>query len=104
MKELWVLVNQDESKGVPCRTKEEADRMAERLNALKEQAVIDECGPFQMFHMVNAAEVKALRALLREAVDSIEEWAGYADDYYRKKHDFAGELARYRAALGENVT
>jgi hypothetical protein len=56
-----------------------------------------------------AAENGRLRELLREAVEDIESWAGYASEYFQDKHDLAGCLARYRAALGvtddrENVT
>ncbi|MGL4651467.1 MAG: hypothetical protein ACRC1H_18825 [Caldilineaceae bacterium] len=42
-----------------------------------------------------------LRAALREAADSIESWGAYASDYFRQKHDLAGDVARARAALGE---
>jgi len=47
------------------------------------------------------ARVKELEAALREAIDAIEGWAGYASDYFRDKHDLAGDLSRARAALGD---
>jgi hypothetical protein len=46
-------------------------------------------------------ELSAARQLLAEAVDDIDDWASYASDYFREKHDLAGALARYRAALAE---
>ena len=45
------------------------------------------------------AERDRLRALAEEAIESIEDWAGYADAYFQNKHDLQGELARLRAAL-----
>jgi uncharacterized small protein (DUF1192 family) len=40
-----------------------------------------------------------LAEALREARDAIEDWAGYASDYFREKHDLAGDLAKIDAAL-----
>lgn len=45
------------------------------------------------------SERDRLRALAEEAIESIEDWAGYADAYFQNKHDLQGELARLRAAL-----
>ena len=45
--------------------------------------------------------IAALEALLGEAIESIEDWAGYASEYFREKHGIAEELAKFRAALGE---
>ena len=39
------------------------------------------------------------RELLAEATDDIEAWGSYAGDYFKMKHDLAGTLAKYRAAL-----
>lgn len=38
-------------------------------------------------------------AEIQFARDAIEDWAGYADDYYKKRHDLAGDLARVDALL-----
>jgi hypothetical protein len=46
-------------------------------------------------------EVLRLRDALAEAVEDIEHWAGYASEYFREKWDLAGDLAKYRAVLGE---
>ena len=46
-----------------------------------------------------AAENARLREALREARDAIEDWAGYASDYFREKHDLAGDLAKIDALL-----
>lgn len=40
-----------------------------------------------------------LAEALREARDAIEDWAGYASDYFREKHDLAGDLAKVDALL-----
>lgn len=45
------------------------------------------------------AENNRLRTLLAEAADDIESWGAYASDYFQKKHDLAGCVAKYRAAL-----
>lgn len=45
--------------------------------------------------------IAELEALLGEAIESIEDWAGYASEYFREKHGLAEELAKFRAALGE---
>ena len=48
-----------------------------------------------------AKERDALRAALVDAIECVEDWACYATDYMRKKHDIDGDLERLRAALGE---
>lgn len=45
------------------------------------------------------AEVQRLRELLAEAADDIESWGAYATDYFQKKHDLQGCVAKYRNAL-----
>jgi hypothetical protein len=42
--------------------------------------------------------VRTLEELLREATDDLEDWASYAPEYFKKKHNLAGDLAKYRAA------
>jgi hypothetical protein len=48
------------------------------------------------------AENEALRAELRFARDEVEDWGGYASEYFRTKHDLAGTLARLDAALKDH--
>ncbi len=36
---------------------------------------------------------------LKDARECVEDWAGYAGDYFREKHDLDGDLARIDAAL-----
>lgn len=45
------------------------------------------------------AEVRRLRELCAECIESIEDWAGYASDYYREKHGCEGEINDYKARL-----
>ncbi|MCY1308338.1 hypothetical protein D9M70_583380 [compost metagenome] len=45
------------------------------------------------------AEVDGLRTLLTEAAEDIADWGAYAGEYFQQKHDLAGCVARYRAAL-----
>ena len=42
-----------------------------------------------------------LRELLDEAVQEIEAWGAYASDYFQQKHDLAGTVARFKAALSQ---
>ena len=44
------------------------------------------------------AEVERLRALLSEAADTIEDWGGYASEYFQDKHDLAGDVTKFREA------
>ena len=49
-------------------------------------------------HGMNA-EIKRLRAALKDARVSLEGWADYASDYIKEKWDLKGDLARIDAAL-----
>lgn len=49
------------------------------------------------------AEIKRLRALVREAVDDLEGWGAYADDYFKKKWDLKGNVADLRRRAGPVV-
>lgn len=44
-------------------------------------------------------ERDGLAKALADAIECVESWSAYASDYYREKHDLAGDLARLRAAL-----
>lgn len=47
------------------------------------------------------AEVEGLRSLLAEAASDVADWGAYASDYFQQKHDLAGCVAKYRAAMGK---
>ncbi len=47
------------------------------------------------------AENERLRTALRDARECVQAWSGYASEYFREKHDLAGDLARIDAALEE---
>ena len=49
------------------------------------------------------ARTERLEKALRDAIECVEAWSAYADEYYKKKHDLAGDLARLRAALAEEA-
>lgn len=51
--------------------------------------------------MVPAPVNQALLEALKEAVEDIEAWAGYASDYFRNKHDLQGTLEKHRAAIAQ---
>jgi len=40
-----------------------------------------------------------LRAGYAEAIEDIADWACYADEYFQRKHDLAGTLAKHQAVL-----
>lgn len=48
---------------------------------------------------VDLRDVEPLVAALKEAVEMVEEWSGYAPAYFREKHDLEGDLAKLRSAL-----
>jgi hypothetical protein len=43
--------------------------------------------------------IAELETALRVARENVVEWAGYASDYFREKHDLAGDLQAIDAAL-----
>lgn len=43
------------------------------------------------------ARCAELKSALNDAIESIEDWAGYASEYFRQKHGLAEELARLKA-------
>lgn len=44
------------------------------------------------------AEVEAVRSLLDDAADDIQDWGCYASEYFREKHDLMGCINKYRDA------
>lgn len=46
-------------------------------------------------------QVERMREALAEAIESVEDWAGYASEYFRQKHGLKEELARFRATFGD---
>lgn len=57
---------------------------------------------FAAGHVAALAERRRLRGLLAEAVSDIEDWAGYASEYFQEKHDLKGTLAKYHVALARS--
>ena len=45
------------------------------------------------------AQLAELREAYAEAIEQIEDWGGYAADYFQEKHDLAGTVARHKAIL-----
>jgi chromosome segregation ATPase len=88
------------------------DQQAEHLHAARAEteAVRRELGNeiavLEVRATTAAFDLQQLRSLaaelvegLREARDDVEAWAGYATDYFKEKHDLAGDLARIDALL-----
>ena len=48
---------------------------------------------------VNKEYLKEIVDVLQESIQSIDDWAGYATDYFRRKHDLEGELERYNKTV-----
>lgn len=44
------------------------------------------------------AELEAVRSLLDDAADDIQDWGCYASEYFREKHDLMGCINKYRDA------
>ena len=45
-----------------------------------------------------AAEIKRLKALLADAAEDINHWAGYAGDYFQDRWDSEADVKRYKEA------
>ena len=45
------------------------------------------------------ARIEALESLAGDAIDGIEEWGEYADQYFQEKWNLAGTVAGYRERL-----
>ena len=41
-------------------------------------------------------ELDKMQKLLSEAANDIADWGAYADEYFQKKHDLAGTVAKYK--------
>jgi hypothetical protein len=46
------------------------------------------------------ARIAQLEAGLRDAIEAVDSWAGYASEYFQQKHDLEGDIERLRAVLG----
>ena len=57
-------------------------------------------GYWTPWHLANT-EVERLRTALTDAANEVEDWAGYAPEYFRKKYDLAGVLVKLRGAARE---
>ena len=49
--------------------------------------------------MTDQERIEALCELAFNAIESIEDWAGYASDYFREKHKLTEELTGLRKRL-----
>lgn len=45
---------------------------------------------------------KLLNAL-KEATEDIADWGSYASDFFQEKHNWAGDIAKYRAIIAEEA-
>ena len=52
-------------------------------------------------HEADKARIAELELLLSDAAQEIEDWGAYAPEYFQEKHDLAGVVARFRAALSK---
>lgn len=70
--------------------------------AAKELANTYKCGDngnLSRAYLDHAARVEALSALCKEAIESVESWGEYASDYFKKKHNLAGDIEQMQAEL-----
>lgn len=83
----------------PARMAEAACAEAER------QMLLADCYGV-MLERAEAAEarVAVLESALADAIECVEAWSAYASDYFKDKHDLAGDLARLRAAIRRDET
>jgi hypothetical protein len=51
--------------------------------------------------VVLASEFQALRVAYAEAIQDIADWAGYASEYFKDKHDLAGTLKQHADRLAD---
>lgn len=77
---------------------------AELAQAMKERARAIAVGDDMEQEVEQLRErVRALEDALRKAADDMEGWGLYAPEYFREKHDFVGDVAAARAALGDKT-
>lgn len=51
------------------------------------------------------ARIRELVAALADAIEEVEDWGGYASEYFQKKHDLAGRIEDLRTVLsGDRLT
>ena len=69
----------------------------ERLQAEAERLQADH----EASRAADKARIAELELLLSDAAQEIEDWGAYAPEYFQEKHDLAGVVARFRAALSQ---
>lgn len=96
-----LLQRRDTLQTLLADAKDDRDGWKRKLQCQHEQAtlVLDQRDAAQKRAEQAGADAAVLHAALVEARDSIESWAGYASEYFREKHDLAGELARLDAVI-----
>jgi len=80
------------------------DQMAELETELAEQKKLSEscsrdCNNTALERNTLRAQLELAQAALRDAREMVEDWGAYASDYFRGKHDLAGDLAKLDAAI-----
>ena len=76
------------------------DEFERRMNSHRSAIGWLVLGPSHAAELIaTAREALTLHAALVEARDDVESWASYASQYFREKHDLAGELAKLDAVI-----
>lgn len=99
--ETYLALRLDKAELEVEKLKKEIEALVRDANALVKE------GDFQLEKRNKAeAEVHALRdeikkltVALWDAIDCVLAWSAYASEYFKEKHDLAGDLARLRAVL-----
>lgn len=88
-------------RAVAAMTNNEAVKPCEVAAAIRKIDVQQhyECAAREIERMRRRAE--QLEDALREAREMVEDWAGYASEYFQAKHDLQGDLAKLDAVLRE---
>lgn len=80
---------------------DEIERLQARITALLDQQLADQKRALDFRDERDAlrAQLEAARLALIDAVGCIDDWGGYASEYFRVKHDHEGDMARITAAI-----
>jgi hypothetical protein len=50
-------------------------------------------------YLDQTARVEALAVLCKQAIEAVESWGEYASDYFKEKHNLAGDIEQMQAEL-----